>query len=166
MSNIKEGHRTCKGKCLVEFSSEVLQKLKTPRKALAIGLGIPYSTYDNYVRGEHNMPCYHLPQLIGACEYEEDENLIAEWILGPEKVVVQRPSIRVALGQHSHPIKQLEIEAATYTGKVLEIIEEALSDHIVTSSEYKKIKRTINKGIQHLMQMDLSLYRAIGVRML
>ncbi len=61
-----------------EFS-EVLQSLEMPRKAIAIELGVPYSTYDNWVRGEISFPSKYLVRLY---EITQD-NRILDYFLKP-----------------------------------------------------------------------------------
>lgn len=48
--------RFFQGKHTDRFSTEVLQKLELPPKAIAFFLSVPYSTYDKYLRGEATFP--------------------------------------------------------------------------------------------------------------
>lgn len=62
--------------------SEVLQRLPN-RKAIASDLGIPYGTYDNYLRGLQSFP----PDLIARLFAITGERAILEFILEPLDMV-------------------------------------------------------------------------------
>lgn len=67
------------GKFTEKFSEGVLQKLDMPRKAIAMELNLPYSTYDNYVRGEICFP----PDLISKLFEITKDIRILEFFIKP-----------------------------------------------------------------------------------
>jgi len=121
----------------------LLQYLETPRKAIAIDLGIPYSTYDNYLRGSVSFPPDLIPALYNACEYEADRESILHFFLCPLDLIAV-PKQNGNSTKTDLQVKQLKL--VSEVGKQFDQIQKALEDGIVERHEYDAIHRLIDRG--------------------
>jgi len=144
-----------KGNNTEKFAFNVLQKLKTPRTAICIDLDIPYSTYRNYFEGLQSFPPDRIADLVDACrEHQEDQALILSFILEPlGRIAVVRPNGRISTSS----IRKLGHLIDIFDGKAKEQIENAIEDKIVTKQEYERIHSCINKEIQTLTELDMTI---------
>jgi len=142
--------RPFQGKNTNEFSS-VLQKLSLPRKAIAIDLGIPYSTYDNYYHGVHPFPPDLIPKLY---EITRDIEIIT-FFLEPLGLV----PVDVPHTVHPSPknIRKQEVLLSIGTGQINKFIEKAIEDGKIDNKEYLTIHRSIRKNIINESKLDYQL---------
>ena len=153
MDKITDNQHFFQGKYVKNFSF-ILQTLNFPRKAIAHDLGVPYSTYDNWVRGEASFPPDLIPRLY---EITRDER-IHEFFLEPNG----RISIPQVNGNPTRPIQRLELELSIFEGKTIEAIENALEDGKITVQEYNSIHRIVNKVRQISAELDISILQKVS----
>ena len=153
MDKISKNNRSFQGNHTASFSF-ILQTLNLPRKAIAIDLGIPYSTYDNWVRGEASFPPDLIPRLY---EITKDDRVL-EFILEP----IGRISIPRVNGNSSKPIQKLELQLSIFEGKTIEAIENALEDGKITVQEYNSIHRIVNKIRRISAELDISILQKVS----
>ena len=121
----------------------LLQYLETPRKAIAIELGIPYSTYDNYLRGGVSFPPDLIPALYLACEFESDRESILHFFLCPLDLIAV-PKQNGNSTKTDLQVKQLKL--VSEVGKQFDQIQKALEDGVLERKEYDAIHRLIDRG--------------------
>ena len=153
MNNIEQRNSFWKGNHTNNFSF-ILQTLNFPRKAIAHDLGVPYSTYDNWVRGEASFPPDLIPRLY---EITRDDRVL-EFILEP----IGRISIPRVNSNPTRPIQRLELELSIFEGKTIEAIENALEDGKITVQEYNSIHRIVNKIRQISAELDISILQKVS----
>jgi len=142
MGQYKENSSNGQGKYTFNFSM-LLQSLLTPRKSIAIDLGVPYSTYDNYLRGNVSFPPDLIPALYNACEYESDKEVILHFFLCPLKMM----AVPMKDGNSTETelqVKQLKL--VSEVGKQFDQIQKALADGVLERLEYDVIHRLIDRG--------------------
>ena len=148
--NIQYPPRPFQGKNTDDFSS-LLRKLALPRKAIAISLGIPYSTYDNYYHGIHPFP----PDLIPALYGITGDTRILDFFLEPFGLIaVETPGPGCVAPKN---IRKQEALLSIGVGRIIEDTEEAIADNKVESSEYMVIHRDIRFHIMNLEKLDHKL---------
>ena len=153
MNKITDNQQFFKGNHTENFST-ILQTLTFPRKAIAYDLGVPYSTYDNWVRGEASFPPDLIPRLY---EITRDDRVL-EFILEP----IGRISIPRVNSNPTRPIQRLELELSIFGGKTIEAIENALEDGRITVKEYNSIHEIINKIRRISAELDISILQKVS----
>jgi len=153
MNKITDNQQFFKGNHTENFST-ILQTLTFPRKAIAYDLGVPYSTYDNWVRGEASFPPDLIPKLY---EITRDDRVL-EFILEP----IGRISIPQVNSNESRPVQKLELQLYIWGGKATETIEQALEDSIITVREYNHIHKIIRKVQQIAAELDISILQKVS----
>ena len=153
MNKITDNQQFFKGNHTENFST-ILQTLTFPRKAIAYDLGVPYSTYDNWVRGEASFPPDLIPKLY---EITRDDRVL-EFILEP----IGRISIPQVNSNESRPVQKLELQLYIWGGKATETIEQALEDSVITVREYNHIHKIIRKVQQIAAELDISILQKVS----
>ena len=153
MNKIEQRNSHFQGNHTEKFSF-ILQTLSLPRKAIAHDLGVPYSTYDNWVRGEASFPPDLIPKLY---EITRDDRVL-EFILEP----IGRISIPRINSNPTRPIQGLELQLSIFEGKTIEAIENALEDGRITVKEYKSIHEIINKIRRISAELDISILQKVS----
>ena len=153
MNKITDNQQFFKGNHTENFST-ILQTLTFPRKAIAYDLGVPYSTYDNWVRGEASFPPDLIPRLY---EITKDSRVL-EFFLDP----VGRMSVPQVNSNESRPVQKLELQLYIWGGKATETIEQALEDSIITVREYNHIHKIIRKVQQIAAELDISILQKVS----
>ena len=153
MNKIEQRNGHFQGNHTNNFSF-ILQTLSLPRKAIAHDLGVPYSTYDNWVRGEASFPPDLIPRLY---EITRDDRVL-EFILEP----IGRISIPRINSNESKPIQKLELWLSIFGGKTIEAIENALEDNVITVKEYNSIHEIINKIRRISAELDISILQKVS----
>ena len=153
MNKIEKRNSHFQGNHTNNFSF-ILQTLSLPRKAIAHDLGVPYSTYDNWVRGEASFP----PDLISSLyEITKDER-IHEFLLEPNgKMAISKVN-----GSESKSVQKLELGLGIFGGRTIEAIENALEDGKITVKEYNSIHEIINKIRRISAELDISILQKVS----
>lgn len=136
------------GNFTADFSA-LLRSIRRPsRKEIAFELGIPYSTYDNYLRGLQAFPPDKLFRLY---EITGDVRIL-HFVFRKEAGLVNNPK----------SIRHLELLLSIDIGKVQELIEAALEDGILEKSEYRLIRKKIIELSRLCESLDDSLRLKLG----
>jgi len=132
--NLNHNGGFCQAKNTSGFS-EVLQRLDN-RKAVAADLGIPYGTFDNFLRGTQSFP----PDLISRLFAVTGEWAVLDFILGPlDLQAVSRATPNHVAGTASPDVYRMLMDITERLGTTTHEVRKAKEDDKISPSEYGRI---------------------------
>jgi hypothetical protein len=129
-----------------ENFSALLQTLDTPRKEIAFGLGLQYSTFDNYVRGLVAFP----PDLVSPLYWITKDRRIIEFFTEPSGFFLRRKPFSAK--ETTDPVKEA-YDLGPAMGKAQQVVRDAMLDGRLTPQEHNAIHKALDaleKEVQHV----------------
>ena len=135
------------GKHTVGFSALLSSVQIPPRKSLAADLGVPYSTFDNWLRGLVSFPPDRIPDLVRAT----GDDRFLRFILDPLGLdYYEKPNGK---NKSRLSIEQHQLLVFILGGKIAEEIRRAFADRKLTEEEKKKVRERIDQEIRALVEL-------------
>jgi len=147
MNNINTNVGCWQGKHTAGFSALLSSVQTPPRKSLAADLGVPYSTFDNWIRGQAAFPPDRIPDLVRAT----GDDRFLRFILDPLGLdYYEKPNgknnSRLSIEQH-------QLLVFILGGKIAEEIKRSFADKKLTEEEKKKVQERIDQEIRALVEL-------------
>jgi len=144
------------GKHTAEFSALLSSVQSPPRKSIASSLGVSYSTFDNWIRGQVAFPPDRIPDLVRVTGDDRFIRFILEPLgLDYYKKPNGKNNSRLSIEQH-------QLLVFILGGKIAEEIRRSLDDgspggRKLTEEEKKKVWERIDQEIRALVELKAKL---------